>query len=178
MEEGFTKVKGFYKATSVIIILLFILSCGSRRTFETQAPTQNFASYVILEIPDFKSDVPNSPPDLQWTIPNQISKKLKDDYAFTGVSRAPLDLSTDVLIVDGTITEISPSEWYKQIVKSGKIVVKVRFIDKSESLVIAESSFEGTAKWGLLGGGRVFADIRVVDEIVDYLKQNRLGRNR
>ena len=52
----------------------------------------------------------------------------------------------------------------------------MRFIDKAESLVIAESKFEGTAKWGLLGGGMVFADVRAIDEIVDYLTENYNSR--
>lgn len=162
-----------FKILLTIFTIVLISSCGSRRTFEKQAPTQSFASYTLLEIPDFKTDIPNAPPDLLWTIPNQLSKRLKTDNTFTGVSRAPLDFTNEVLILDGTVTEIQPREWYKQLVKSGKIVVNVKFVDKSESLVIAESTFEGTAKWGLLGGGMVFADIRVVDEILDYLKGNR-----
>ncbi|MGI9533746.1 MAG: hypothetical protein ACR2NW_02245 [Thermodesulfobacteriota bacterium] len=156
----------------ITAITIILISCGSRRTFETQAPTQSFASYAIIEIPDFKSDIPNSPPELQWQLPNQLAKKLKSDSTFTGVSRSPLDITNGVLIVDGTVTDMQPPEWYKQIVKTGKIVIKVRFIDKAESLVIAESTFEGTSKWGLLGGAMVFADVRAIDEIFDYLKAN------
>lgn len=164
------RLKGITFITALLVILVFS-SCGSRRTFETQSPTQNLASYVILEIPDFQSAVDGVPPDLLWNLPNQLEKEIKLDNTFAGVSRAPLDIREGVLILDGTITEVSPKEWYKQIVKSGKIVVKVRLIDKEESLVVAEAYFEGTAKWGLLGGGMVFADIRIVNEIADYLKQ-------
>ena len=158
--------------TIIVIISLFAVSCGSRRTYQTQAPTQSFASFAIVEIPDFKSDIPNTPTDLLWRLPNQLSKKLKSKNIFTGVSRSQLDFSNGVLIVDATVTEIQPPEWYKQVVKTGKIIITVRFIDKVESLVIAESSFEGTAKWGILGGGMVFADVRAIDEIVDYLSEN------
>lgn len=164
--------KHIFLITGIAIILI---SCGSRRTFETQAPTQSFASYAIIEIPDFKSNIPNSPPELQWQLPNHLAKKLKSDSTFTGVSRSPLDITNSVLIVDGTVTDMQPPEWYKQIIKTGKIVIKVRFIDKAESLVIAESTFEGTSKWGLLGGAMVFADVRAIDEIVDYLKANYRG---
>lgn len=163
---------------ATIILTLGIASCGSRRTFETQSPTQNLSSYTILEIPDFNSTVDNLPPDLLWNLPNQLEKEIKLDNTFAGVSRAPLDIREGVLILEGTVTEVSPKEWYKQIVKSGKIVVKVRLIDKEESLVIAEAYFEGTAKWGLLGGAMVFADIRLVNEIADYLKQDHPKINR
>lgn len=157
----------------MVMILVISVSCGSRRTFETQSPTQSLASYTLLEIPDFHSAVEKVPPDLLWNLPNQIEKELRaDPTTFAGVSRAPLDVKEGVLILDGTVTKVSPKEWYKQIVKSGKVVVKVRLIDKEESLVIAEAYFEGTAKWGILGGGMVFADIRLVHEIVDYLKQD------
>ena len=167
-----------YKSLIIFLIVsFFLVSCGSRRTFETQAPTQSFASYAIVEIPDFKSDIPNSPPEMQWRLPNQLAKKLKSKNIFTGVSRSPLDFSDGVLIVDGTVTEVSPPEWYKQMVKSGKIIINVRFIDKAESLVIAESSFEGTAKWGILGGGMVFADVRAIDELTDYLQNNYAVKN-
>lgn len=163
-----------YKHIFIITVFaILLISCGgSRRTFQTQAPTQSFASYAIVEIPDFKSDVPNSPPELQWQLPNHLAKKLKSDSLFTGVSRSPLDVTDGVLIIDGTVTDIQPPEWYKQIIKTGKIVIKVRFIDKAESLVIAESAFEGTSKWGLLGGTRVLADSRAVDELVSYIKSN------
>lgn len=158
-------------------LTIFLISCGSRRTYETQAPTQSFATYDIIEIPDFKSNIPNSPPELQWQLPNHLAKKLKSDSIFTGVSRSPLDFSNGVLIVDGTVTDIQPPEWYKQIVKTGKIVINVRFIDKAESLVIAESTFEGTSKWGLFGGGMVLADVRAIDELVEYLRINYTSAN-
>lgn len=162
-----------YKNILIFAVLAILLvSCGSRRTYQTQAPTEKFSTFELIEIPDFKSDIPNSPPELQWQLPNHLSKKLKSKNLFTGVSRSPLDISKGVLIVDGTVTDIQPPEWYKQIVKSVTIVIKVRFIDKAESLVIAESSFEGTSKLGLLGGMRVVADDKVIGEIVDYIKTN------
>jgi len=160
------------KIALVLIISLITVSCGSRRTYQTQAPTQSFSSFAIVEIPDFKSDIPNTPADTLWRMPNSLAKKLKSKNVYDGVSRSQLDFSNGVLIVDATITEIQPPEWYKQVIKTGTIIITVRFIDKAESLVIAESSFEGKAKWGLLGGGMVFADVRAIDEIVDYLKDN------
>ncbi len=156
----------------IFTLCVSLLGCGSRRTFETQAPTQNLASYILLEIPDFHTEQPNVPQDLLWTIPNQIAKEMKEENIFAGVSRAPLDISEGVLILDGTIVEVKPKEWYRQLVENAKIVVRVRLIDKQENIVIAEAFFEGTAKWGILGGARVFADMRLIDEIVDYLKQN------
>jgi len=163
-----------------LILLMFplVASCGSKRTFETQAPTQNLAGYTILEIPDFHSNVEGLSPDTLWTMPNQIAKELRNDNTFTGVSRAPLDISNGVLILDGTITEVKPREWYKQAVSNVRVVVKVRLIDKSESLVIAEAYFEGTASWGVLSGGKVVADMRLINEITDYLKQNYPNSNR
>ena len=152
--------------------MLFILSCGgSKRTFETQSPTQDLSTYVVLEIPDFKSSVPHVPEQSLWQIPNDLAKKLEYNKTFVGVSRGAVDITDGVLILDGIITDIQPPEWYKQIVKDVTITTNVRLIDKAESLVIAEVYFEGTAKWGLLGGTSVFADIRLVDEIINYLEQ-------
>lgn len=45
-------------------------------------------------------------------------------------------------------------------------------MDKSKNKVIAEATFEGTAKWGILGGGMTFADDRLISEIVEYMKLN------
>ena len=149
------------------VISIVLVSCGSRRTYQTQAPTEKFANFELIEIPDFKSDIPNSPPEIQWQLPNNLSKKLKSKNLFSGVSRSPLDITESVLIIDGTVIDIQPPEWYKQIIKSGKISIKVRFIDKAESLVIAESTFEGSSK-----GMRVQAEKEVVDELVDYIKSN------
>ena len=162
-----------YKKIALIFVFsLILVSCGSRRTYQTQAPTQSFSSFALVEVPDFKSDVPNTPSDTLWRMPNSLAKKLKSKNIYDGVSRSQLDFSNGVLIVDATITEIQPPEWYKQVIKTGTVIITVRFIDKSESLVIAESKFEGKAKWGLLGGGMVFADVRAIDEIVDYLVEN------
>ena len=158
-----------------IAITILLISCGgSKRTFETQPPTQRLATYIILEIPNFKLEVPNSPAELQWQLPDQLAKKLKSDNIFTGVSRVPLDISNGVLVVDATVTDIQPPEWYKQIFKTCTIVIKVRFIDKADDIVIAESTFEGTSKWGFISGGMVFADVRAIDELFEYIKANYL----
>lgn len=156
-----------------MILTIAVISCGSRRTFETQAPTQKFGSFEIIEIPDFTSDIPNSPPDLQWQIPNQLAKKLRADLTFTGVTRLPVDTSRNVMTIDGAIVDINPPEWYKQLTKTASIVIRIKFIDKEEGTLIAESKFEGTAKFGLLSGSILLgASGRATDEIVDYLKSN------
>lgn len=153
------------------ILLFLITSCGSKRTFEIQPPIQRLAAYPLLEIPDFKSNVPQTPDQLTWKLPNEIENKLVDKELFVGISRSPVDISEDVLVLQGTITEIYPLEWYKQIVKSVTIEINVKFIEKNSGNIVAEANFEGKAKWGILGGTRVFADIRVVDEIVAYIER-------
>lgn len=80
-----------------------------------------------------------------------------------------MNTGEEVLILKGTITDVHPREWYRHLVRTGRIVVKMQLVDKSERLIIAEAFFEGTARWGLLGGSMLFADIRVVDEITDYI---------
>lgn len=156
---------------SLTILLGLIYSCGSRRTFEKQPPIQRLAAYQLLEIPDFNSQVPQTPDQLTWNLPNQIEKKLKENNLFVGVSRSPLDLSREVLVLQGTIIEISPIEWYKQILKSITLRVNIQFIEKTTGNIIADVEFEGEAKWGIFGGTRVLADIRVVDEIVAYIER-------
>lgn len=156
---------------SFSFLLLLITSCGSKRTFEKQPPTQKLASYPILEIPDFTSLVPQTPDQLFWNMPNEIEKQLKDRNFFVGVSRSPVDISEDVLLLQGTITEINPIEWYRQIVNNVTIIVNVKFVEKRSGNIIAEADFEGKAKWGIFGGSRMFADIRVVDEIVSYVER-------
>lgn len=152
--------------------LIFLLSsCGSKRTFEKQPPSQRLASFPILEIPDFTSLVPQTPAQLSWSMPNEIEKQLKEKNLFVGVSRSPVDISEDVLLLQGTITEINPIEWYKQLVNNVTIIVNVKFVEKSSGNIVAEADFEGKAKWGIFGGSRVFADIRVVDEIVAYIER-------
>lgn len=155
----------------VLIIAISLISCGSKRTFEKQSPTQRFASFSILEIPDFTSLVPRTPEQLSWSMPNEIEKQIKDKNLFLGVSRSPVDISDEVLVAEGTITEITPIEWYKQLVNNVTIVVNVKFVQKSTGNTVSEAEFEGKAKWGIFGGSRVFADIRVTDEIVAYIER-------
>lgn len=156
---------------SVFFTIFLLTSCGAKRTFEKQPPIQSFAAYSILEIQDFSSIVPQTPEQLPWKLPNEIENKLVDNEVFVGISRSPVDISEDVLVLQGTITEIYPLEWYKQIVKSVTIAINVKFIEKSSGNLVAEADFEGKAKWGILGGTRVLADIRVVDEIVAYIER-------
>jgi len=75
-------------------------------------------------------------------------------------------------MLQGTLTDFSPKNWYKQLIITGRIVVDVQFIDKSDRRVIAQAIFEGTARWGVLGGGMAFADNRLVDEIIEYKRQD------
>ncbi len=156
---------------TAFIILFLLSSCGSKRTFEKQPPIQRLAAYSILEIQDFSSTVPQTPEQLPWKLPNDIEDKLIDKELFVGISRSPVDISENVLVLQGTITEIYPLEWYKQIVKSVTIAINVKFVEKDTGNIVADADFEGKAKWGILGGTRVFADIRVVDEIVAYIER-------
>ncbi len=166
------------KAINYILILttitIILVSCGSRRTFETLSPERKFANYEIVEIPDFKSDIPNSPPELQWQLANQFAKKLRQERTFSGVSRSPVEAnSAGVMLIEGTIISIQPPEWYKQVVKTTKIVIGVRFIDKQEEVVIAEARFEGSSKMGLISGGIILGSGgRAIDEIIAYLNSN------
>ncbi len=170
--------KVHYPINTVTILLIaavcFVLlnACGSRRTYVTQASVEGFATFPLIEIPDFKSSDPLIPQDLLWRVPNEIAEKLKKQNVFVGVSRSPLEISEGVLLMEGTVVEVSPVEWYKQIVNNGIVKVNIRIIEKENNKLIAEADFEGTAKWGLFGGGRVFADMRLIDEIASYIKSN------
>ena len=154
------------------IIPLLTYSCGSQRTFQKKPPSQGLGQYEIIQIQDFHTNLQSYPPDMLWSIPNQLTKKLEQERLFIGVSRSTVDLRKGVLILDGALIDFTPKDWYKQLVKTGKIAVNIHFIDKAENNVIAEAIFEGTAKWGLLGGGMAFADDRLISEIVDYIKLN------
>ncbi len=170
--------KFFFHVAVFVILTTVLISCGSRRTFETQAPVHQFGRYEIVEIPDFGSDIPNSPPDLQLQIPNQLAKKLRKELTFTGVVRSPVAASSGVMIIDGTIIDIQPPEWYKQLVRTTSIVIKIRFTDKESGTLIAESSFEGTSKFGLISGSVLLgASGRATDEIISYLKSNYVRRS-
>jgi hypothetical protein len=154
------------------IVLLLTHSCGSQRTFQKKPPSQGLGQYEIIQIQDLDTTSRSYPPDILWSIPNQLAEKLEEEKLFIGVSRSPVDLKKGVLILDGTLREFTPKDWYKQLVKTGKIVVDIRFVDKANNNVIAEAAFEGTTKWGLLGGGMTFADDRLISEVVDYIKLN------
>ncbi|NIP29473.1 MAG: hypothetical protein GTO02_03760 [Candidatus Dadabacteria bacterium] len=156
---------------ALLFLSITIISCGSRRTYEVIPPNKNIAFYTFLEIPDFKASIKTAPTDILWSLPNQIKKKLDKEKIFVGISRAPLDVSESVLIFEGDIVDLTPIEWYKQIVKSAKVSVNVKLIDKATGEVIGNPIFEGTAKWGILGGTRILADLRLVEEIVEYLKE-------
>lgn len=156
----------------LIVLALFSFSCGAQRTFQTAPPTEGLARYVIIEVPDFKSSLGYLPPDTFWSIPNEITEKLTREQIFTGVSRSPVDLSEGVVILEGTIVELTPKEWYEQAVRTVKVVADVRFVDKTENRVVAEATFEGTSKAGAVSGGVPFAYSRLVDEIVRYIKLN------
>ena len=153
-------------------LILFSVSCGVQRTFQTAPPTEGLARYVIIEIPDFKSPIGFLPPDTLWSIPNEIAERLRRDQVFTGVSRSPVELSEGVLILEGTIVELTPKEWYEQAVRTVKVVADVRFVDKTENRVVAEAKFEGISKAGAVSGGVPFAYSRLADEIVRYIKLN------
>jgi hypothetical protein len=152
--------------------LMFSHSCGARRTYQTKSPAGGFAQYVIVEVPDFKTSINPVPPEIIWKIPNVVADKLRKERLFTGVSRTPVDISDRVMIVDGTVVAITPTEWYKKIAGTGRVIATVRFIDKSENNVIAEASFEGTAEGGVFGGGMYFAYEHLADEIISYIRKN------
>ena len=152
-------------------VILFTISCGSQRTFQTKPSPGALSSYVIIEIPDFKTSNP-IPTNAVWEIPNEVAERLRKDELFTGVSRSSVSISDRVLILDGTILDITPTVWYKQIVKSAKVTVHVRFINKSDNSVIAEANFEEISKGGIWSGGMSSAYSHLADEIVDYIKLN------
>jgi hypothetical protein len=162
----------FLSCFFALIALTLNFSCGARRTYQTKSPAGGFAAYVIAEIPDFKTSINPIPPDIIWKIPNEVANKLRKEQLFTGVSRSPVDISDRVLILDGTLVGLTPTEWYKKIAGTGRIIATVRFIDKSENNVIAEASFEGTAEGGLFGGGMYYAYEHVAEEIVSYIRKN------
>ncbi len=156
----------------IAAIILLGASCGGQRTFQTAPPTEGLAKYLIMEIPDFTSTLGFLPPDSLWSIPNEISDRLRREQVFTGVSRSPVELSEGVLIMEGNIVELSPKEWYERTVRTIKVVADVRFIDKTENRVVAEARFEGISKAGAVSGGVPFAYSRLADEIVRYIKSN------
>lgn len=164
------KITNLFEIVAFILIIVFTNSCGTQKTYQKLQPTGGLGEYVIIQIPDLKTNLEFFPADITWHIPNQIAEKLTKEKLFIGVSRSPVDINKSVLILDGTLTDFSPKDWYKQLVNTGRIVVDVQFIDKSDGRVIAEAKFEGTAKWGVLGGGMAYADNRLVDEIIEYIK--------
>jgi hypothetical protein len=151
-------------------VIFFTISCGSQRTFQTKSSPGGLSSYVIIEIPDFKTSLNSVPTDAVWKIPNEVAERLKKEELFTGVSRSPVGISDRVLVLDGAIVDFTPTVWYKQIIRSAKVTVHVRFINKSDNSVIAEATFEGISKGGIWSGGMSFAYSRLADEILDYIK--------
>lgn len=151
-------------------IILFT-SCASERTFQTKSSPTGFRKYIIVEIPDFKMSSGSAATDATWKIPNEIAERLKKEDIFTGVSRSPVGINEGVLVVDGTL-DFTPVPWYKQIVSTQKVTAHVRFINKSDNSVIAEATFEGISKGGIVSGGLYYAYMHVADEIVNYIKLN------
>ncbi len=165
-----------YVLTLLVVFALFSLtldlSCGAKSTYQTKSPAGGFGQYVIVEIPDFKTSVNPVPPEVIWKIPNDVAEKLRKERLYTGVSRTPVDISDRVMIVDGTVVGLTPTEWYNKIAGTGRVIAIVRFIDKTQNNVIAEATFEGTAEGGVFGGGMYFAYEHLADEIVSYIKKN------
>lgn len=152
-------------------IILFTASCASERTFQTKSSPSGFRRYIIVEIPDFKMSSSSTTTDATWKIPNEIAEGLKKEDIFTGVSRSPVGITDGVLVVDGTL-DFTLVPWYKQMVTTQKVTAHVRFINKSDNSVIAEATFEGVSKGGMVSGGLYFAYTRLANEIVDYIKLN------
>jgi hypothetical protein len=167
-----SKKMDFLSLFFLTVLVLLSYSCGAQRTFQTTPPTEGLARYVVIEIPDFKSSLNYLPPDTFWVIPNEIAEKLGREQIFAGVSRAPVDISEGVVILEGTVVELTPKDWYEQAVRTVKVVADVRFVDKAEKRVVAEAKFEGISKAGAVSGGVPFAYSRLVDEILRYIKLN------
>ncbi len=165
-------ISTFFQLSFLLGLVIFIISCGAQRTYQTAPPTEGLARFVIIEIPDFKTSLTYVPPDSLWSIPNEIADKLKRDQTFVGVSRSPLDVTEGVMVMEGTITKLEPKEWYEQAVRTVKVAADVRFLDKRDNRVIAEATFEGTSKAGAVSGGVPFAYSRLADEIVRYINAN------
>ena len=174
--EGITlrEINYLYLSLScfVAVISLFTVSCGAQRTFQSNPPTGGFAKYVIVEVQDFKTSLDYVPADAVWTISNQIAEQLKEKDLFAGVSRSPVDLTDRVLIISGSIVDFEPQEWYKQAFKTIRVAADVRFIDKASNRIVAEATFEGSAKGGAVSGGIFYAYKRMADEIVEYMQLN------
>ena len=165
-------LKGKIYYALAIIIIPILQACGTQRTYLGTSPQKGFGQYAIIEIHDFDTTTISAPTEVFWSIPNDIAERLTNEKLFVGVSRSPVDITDSVIVMEGTVTDFTPRDWYKQLIESGKIVVRIRFIDKSNQYIVADASFEGTAKWGALGGGMHFADKRLVDEIVKFIKVN------
>ncbi len=153
-------------------ITFLTVSCGSQRTFQSNPPTGGFAKYVIVEVQDFRTRLDYVPADAVWEISNEITDRLKEEDLFTGVTRSRVELTDRVLIVSGSIVGFEPKAWYKQAIKTIRVTANVRFIDKASGRVVAEATFEGAAKGGVVSGGIFYAYKRLADEVVEYMKIN------
>ena len=157
---------------TIVTVALVAGSCTSRRIVQIKSPTTKFGNYLIAEIPDFKSKVPKIPTELKWQLANKLANELKAKNVFVGVSRAPINSSENILILDATITRVDPPEWYKQVIKAGEIGVNVRFIDKDKTTTIASANFSAIYRAGVISGGMILADRIIINEIVNYIKDN------
>jgi hypothetical protein len=170
MEEAMLRKIAFLCSSFMLVgVIVFTISCGGQKTFQTKSSPSGFRRYVIVEIPDFKMSSSSAPADAAWKVPNDIAEELKKEDLFAGVSRSPVSITDGVLIVDGTL-DFTLVPWYKQIVRTQKVSAHVRFINKSDNSVIAEATFEGISKGGIVSGGLYFAYMRLASEIVDYIK--------
>lgn len=153
-------------------ITFFTVSCGGQRTFQSNPPVGGFAKYVIVEVQDFRTNLDYVPADAVWEISNEVAERLKEEDLFAGVTRSRVELTDRVLIVSGNIVGFEPKTWYKQAIQTIRVTADVRFIDKESNSVMAEATFEGTAKGGVVSGGIFYAYKRMADEIVEYMKIN------
>ncbi|MGQ0794355.1 MAG: hypothetical protein ACT4NX_09795 [Deltaproteobacteria bacterium] len=168
-------MKSSYQICCSFILLVALVaasSCASQRTFQTTAPTGGLGKYIIIEIGDFKTALGYVPPDTLWRLPNEISNKLTREKLFTGVSRSPVNLSQNVLVMQGTIVNFTPAKWYEQAVRTTTIALHVRFFDKAENKLVAEATFEASSKAGAISGGLPVVHLRLVDEVVRYMRVN------
>ncbi|HEX3034317.1 MAG TPA: hypothetical protein VHT73_04170, partial [Thermodesulfobacteriota bacterium] len=71
------KINGASLSLSLIIagIMLFTVSCGGQRTFQSSPPIGGFAKYVIVEVQDFRTSLDYVPADAVWEISNEITER-------------------------------------------------------------------------------------------------------
>ncbi len=71
-----TKVTPYIALTH---ILLFLIGCGTQKIFLYDEHLEgSLAKYKVIEIPNFKTNVPGVPFDASSRIPDMVAKKLKE----------------------------------------------------------------------------------------------------